>query len=234
MQTSNQKTYDITCPQCKTSQEVDLYECLDVGEAPELKEKILGNQINQVSCPSCGHAFRVDKTLLYKDLQKKALILLIPADPLKIDLEDDDSIYQQLSALCGMLPEGMAAPAFHVVHSRVELVERIFMLDEGLDERVVEYIKYLMYTRNPEQLNPAQKALLFNAPDSNEEQLCFVMQNVENQLLEGLLHYDRKAYDALNEMFDCDDHTPDLLEIFPGPYINARTLLLKENGHLME
>lgn len=208
---------------------MELYDVVDVGTDPQCREDIIHNRLNQVTCRECDFSFRVDKNLLYKNLEEQHLILLIPADPLTYD-QNEDEVHELLQNLCGMIPEGVDAPTFHLVHSRVELVEKLFMLEEELDERIIEYIKYTVHTNNLEKVNPAQKALLFNAVDSDVENLCFLVMDVESRQIEGMLNYERKAYNALNEMFDCDDHTPDLLEIFPGPYISARLLLLTEGG----
>lgn len=231
MSVSNCQTYNIACPKCGRAQDVSLYETVDVGLSPQLREQIIRNELNKVDCPSCSHSFRIDKVLLYKDLGRKALILLVPGDPAAGSMNDDE-LYDRLHVLCGMLPEGVDAPAFHLVHSRVELVERIFLLESHLDERIIEYIKYIIYSKNIERINPREKTLLLNAVDSDEENLCFIVQDVNTMMLESVLKYERRAYDALYEMFDCDDHTPDLLEIFPGPYINARLLLLQEDGEV--
>ena len=57
-----------------------------------------------------------------------------------------------------------------------------------------------------------------------------MVQDVESKKLESVLQYDRKTYTALCETFDKDDQTPTLLELFPGPYISARRLILKETA----
>ena len=77
------------------------------------------------------------------------------------------------------------------------------------------------------------KSLLFDAEDSTDEQLLFVMQNVESKQLETVLQYSRSGYNALEEMFDQDDETADLLELFSGPYISARHTLLQETEELL-
>jgi hypothetical protein len=114
------------------------------------------------------------------------------------------------------------------VTSRTELTERIFLFEAGLNERIVEYIKYMIYSRNADRVDPAGKNLLLDVEDSTPEALCFVVQDVETRKLESMMKFERKTYDALSEMFDSDEQTVDLLELFPGPYISARELFLQE------
>lgn len=224
---SAMNTYSISCPQCGVEQDVELYDSINIREAPALRDDLMANQLNATECPHCGFQFRVDKQLLYHDPDNRVMIYWFPGK------EEDyhrnrDIFLQTLQTLDTALPDEFDPPVVHLVFSRSELVERIYLLEAGLNERVIEYIKYMMYSRNLERLNPHQKAILFNAQDSNDETLCFVTQNLETMQLEELLEYDRNAYDGLVEMFDQDDQTAQLMELFPGPHISARALMLDE------
>ena len=130
--------------------------------------------------------------------------------------------------MTALIPEDMMLPELHLVFTRTELVERIFLREAGLKVRVIEYVKYMIFSKNYEQLNPAVKALLFNAEDSTPDKLVFVVQDEESRKLESVFEYQRSAYNGLCEMFDQDEQTATLLEMFPGPHISARRLLLQE------
>jgi hypothetical protein len=224
---SQTKTYEIRCPKCGHEQSVELYEAVNVQQSPELKSLLLSNQLNAVVCAECHASFRVDKPLLYNDPKYKRMIYLIPMSEGAAEI-GERQFTDSLRQLNGALPKGVEAPEVCLVLSRMELVERVFLFDAGLNERVIEYMKHMIYTRNLEKLHPANKALLFNAQDSTEKALCFVVQDVKTRKLEAMLQYDRATYTALSEMFDRDEQTPTLLELFPGPHVSARALLLKE------
>jgi hypothetical protein len=224
---SQTKTYSIRCPQCDAAQAVELYEAANVHTDPQLREDILSNRLNAVTCDSCNFTFRVDKPLLYHDPDRGFMVNLVPGTEEAL-ADRQEQFSEWIRELTASIPSGIVVPSVHLVLSRVELVERIFLLEAGLNERVVEYVKYLVYTRNEKQLNPATKALLFNAEDSTAENLCLVVQDVESRTLEGVLNFEREAYLGLCEMFDRDDQTPSLMELFPGPYVSARALLLRQ------
>ncbi|MBW7908319.1 MAG: CpXC domain-containing protein [Kiritimatiellae bacterium] len=230
---SQQSSYPIRCPKCAAEQTISLYDAINVAEDPLLRKQLLENKLNAVTCPDCGFLFRVDKNLVYSDAGRKLLIFLVPTPEEKYE-QGEEQFISMLSELSGMLPDDMNAPSVHLVFSRVELVERIFLVEAGLDERLVEYIKYTLYTRNASQVDPARKALLFNATDSTPDHLCFVVQDVETRKLEAMLQYAREAYDGLVEMFSADGNSADLFELFPGPHISARALLLRELSESQE
>ena len=224
---SQLKAYPIHCPKCRHELTVQLYESINVKTSPELKTLLMSNQVNVVECTQCKVSFRVEKPLLYHDPARKLMIYLIPMSEDVIE-DGERQFAESLTRLNGILPEGLDAPDVCLVFSRTELVERVFLFDAGLNERIIEYIKYLIYSKNLSKLDPRHKALLFNVQDSTPEALCFVVQDVKTRKLEAVIHYDRKTYDALVTMFDRDDQTANLFELFPGPYISARVLMLRD------
>lgn len=224
---SQTKTYPIACPKCGLEQDAELYDAVNVAEDPELREALLRNELNQVACEGCEFSFRVDKPLLYHDADAAVMIYWLAVQDDHAELAEEE-FRQSVSALNQAMPEDVRVPDIHLVLHRAELVERIFLVEADLDERVVEYIKYTIYSQNMSRLPAREKRLLFNAEDSNDETLYLVVQDVASRQLEGMLEYQREAYEALCDLFDRDDHTPSLLELFPGPYISARALMMRQ------
>ena len=68
--------------------------------------------------------------------------------------------------------------------------------------------------------------MLLNVEDSTDDELVFVMQNVEDQQLGQVLRYGRSAYESLLELFA--DDPEEFMEMFPGPCISARDVLLED------
>lgn len=225
---SQSNIYTISCPQCQASAEVELYDSINVQTDPVLRGALMENQLNAVTCGGCGHAYRIDKPLLYSDPDRRMLIYWIPTGDEDHE-QGEEAFRNMVSQMTRLMPEDVSLPEIHLVFTRTELIERIFMREAGLDERIIEYIKYMILVKNLEQVSPREKALLFNAEDSNEKSLCFVVQNLENRQLETVVEYSREAYKGICEMFDQDDQTATLLEMFPGPRISARSLLLQES-----
>jgi ribosomal protein S27E len=223
---SQSKAYDIRCPKCAHEQQVELFDAINVTIEPALREALMRNQLNAVTCAGCGFTFQVHKPLLYHDAKRKFMIywLPIPDGAEEAGEQQFAGVLLQLTAQA----EGASLPPVHLVFNRVELVERIFLLEAGLDERLIEYAKHMMYLNNTGKLDPARKALLFNAQDSTPKNLCFVVQDTTTRQMEAVLHYPRQTYAALAEMFRADDKQRMLRELFPGPHISARTLLRQQ------
>jgi hypothetical protein len=224
---SQKNKYPIKCPKCSAEFEVDLYDSVNVEMDPSLRNELIYNRLNKADCPDCDLPFVIDKPLLYNDPVNDFMVYWLPLDGETIE-EGQKRFRDFISNLNKTLPEDIYTPQVHLVFERVELIERIFMLEAELDERIINYMKYMIYTRNPEKVDPRNKNILFNAQDSTDEMLNFIIQDVQTRKIEGMLEYDRKVYASLDEMFDQDEQTADLLELFSGPYVSARQLVLNE------
>ncbi|HDL77671.1 MAG TPA: hypothetical protein ENG36_02770 [Lentisphaerae bacterium] len=219
---------ELKCPHCGGEFEAFLVEVVDASRFPELKTRLLRNELNRVTCPQCDYMFLVESELLYRDPERRLMIYLMPGAGER--WREAEKIVKSL--LVNYLAEfgGSAEPLPEVqlVFSRTELIERIFILDKGYDLLAIEYIKYLIYTRNAGKVNPRSKQLLFNAEDSDERALWFVIQDIPTRRLEGVLKFEHKAYRAICETFREEPHTRMLRSLFSGPVINARLRVLSD------
>ena len=225
---SNKRQHEIACPFCGREQVVELWDLLNVDAEPELREALLANRINRVQCPGCQKGFRVDKQVVY---HHRAQGIYIHCDPLTggRDLAAAEKTFREaLAQLNQILPPDVPPPEMHLVVEWSELVERIFLLEEGLDARLVEHIKYLMYRQNPDKLPAEKKNLLFDAQDSTDTQLCFVVQDRATKKLESVLNFARADYEALVNVFDSGEQLALLAEQFPGPYLSGRLRYLQD------
>ena len=223
---SYSKTYNIRCPKCNFTFDTILHEFVNIESNPEFKEQLMYNKFNRVTCNDCGFDFRVDLPLLYSDPKKNILIHWIPETKdhnADLILEEFDEIIYKMNQ---NMDKKIETPNIRLVMSRVELVEVIYLIESSMNLRIVEYIKYNIFSRNKEKVNPESNRLLLNIEDSDSNELCFVIQNIENNQLGDILRYGRSAYDSLEELFNEDPE--EFLQMFPGPYISARNLLLEE------
>lgn len=70
----------ITCPNCQTPYQAPVFQLVDVGEAPEMKQALLSGRVNLAICPKCGVGGRLAAPLLYHDPAKQYLFALFPPE----------------------------------------------------------------------------------------------------------------------------------------------------------
>jgi len=123
-----QKT--VTCKQCGTPQPFTVWESLNVTLNPLEKEELLKGTLTKFTCLKCNWSAEVTYPMLYHDMQRQLMFWLWPAKG------DPDVAGMPLQA-------GIENYKFRIVDSRIDLVEKIFIFDAGLDDRVIEMMKLM-------------------------------------------------------------------------------------------
>ncbi len=70
----------ISCPNCGTPYVADIYQVIDVGREPQLKEMLLSGQLNFAVCPNCGAGGRIATPLLYHDPAHDIFMVHVPQE----------------------------------------------------------------------------------------------------------------------------------------------------------
>ncbi|WP_424357320.1 CpXC domain-containing protein [Methanocella sp. MCL-LM] len=71
---------NMECPECKAAQEMTVWQQINVGTNPELKEELFGWKINVFTCNSCGLKAQLPAALLYHDPGRQFCVQYYPAD----------------------------------------------------------------------------------------------------------------------------------------------------------
>ena len=218
---SVQRTYPISCPRCAATFEAALFDSVTLVPDGAERAALLENRINLVRCDACGSEFRVDKPLLVHDVAAHRVVYWLPGETVE---GAERQALETLAAYAGAAdPKGL--PEMRVVLERNELVDKLFVLESGLDDRLVEYLKLVVAVRNPAKIRPEDHDILFNGRDTDDEGLSFVVQNRATREIEIAFRYSRGACDELAALFaEPGESKVTLRSLFPGPYVSFRRL----------
>jgi hypothetical protein len=70
----------IKCPNCGTSFQTPVFQLVDVGQQPELKQALLSGRLNVAICPKCGAGGLLATPLVYHDPDKQLFFSLFPQE----------------------------------------------------------------------------------------------------------------------------------------------------------
>lgn len=136
----------IHCPNCQHSSEAELYDSVNVTLNPEVKAKILDHTIFDWECPHCQQQYATLYGFLYHDMEKKLLIHFF---------QNEETLQETLQSHLkeGELTQQFLDSGYQVryVADFEELVEKISLFDEGLDDRGIEVVKSLLHRNLVEQ-----------------------------------------------------------------------------------
>src|SRR3954465_13715962 len=69
---------DIECPDCGEEYRGTVWVAIHAGQDPELKDLLLGGELNLVSCPGCLHVFYQDHFLIYQEPAAELVVYVYP------------------------------------------------------------------------------------------------------------------------------------------------------------
>jgi hypothetical protein len=127
------KKTDFNCPGCGQPGTRELKKKVCISKRPELKEDILSGSFFEWECPECGKRFFIDDVFLYNEDELMFMVYYVPGfdkDVLKVPtvIKTDTNYDTEHSVL-------------RVASSFIDFVEKIRILEEGLDDRAIEAIK---------------------------------------------------------------------------------------------
>ncbi|MFZ1756994.1 MAG: CpXC domain-containing protein [Caldilineaceae bacterium] len=93
----------VQCPSCGTPFTAPVFSIVDLGANPELREPLLGGQINAAICQNCGAGGALSAPLMVHDPANEFLGVLVPRQAQLQDMQVQQVIGEMSKALMGRL-----------------------------------------------------------------------------------------------------------------------------------
>lgn len=221
MDAANTDSQLVDCPKCQSPVPVELVTQLK-PESPEL-DALMRGRLNRATCPGCAHEFLCDTPVLFRDDRARYVVYYLPRSTV--------STVEQAITLTTQLYDTVFAelavplrPECRLALTRNHFIEKIALHQQGLDDRLVEYIKYQLYEHS-EGLEYAKYELLFNFGDISEEQLNFMAFDRSNGQVAFMLGFRNEDYEDLEEsLLTSPESATQLDDLFMGTFVQVDCL----------
>lgn len=121
------------CSRCREENKVTIYNSINIGEQPELKDAVLDGSAFVWTCPHCGTLNLLQYQTLYHDPSEKLMVWLTRGSE-----ELEEQVREAYSRL-----DGLEEYTMRFVDDAGSLIEKIKIFDAGLDDRTMEMTKYV-------------------------------------------------------------------------------------------
>jgi len=122
-----------TCCGCNHSCPVTVYDSINVGKDPSLKEKVIDGELFTWTCPECGKINLIRYHSLYHDPQQKLMLWIT---------DDIEVLTPTTEALVAQNPE-LKDYTCRFVSDPGSLIEKIKIFEAGLDDIAMEICKFV-------------------------------------------------------------------------------------------
>lgn len=195
---------------CGHEFEAVLWDSVRISGEGGLKSKILNGEINQIRCVKCKKRSYVEKNLLYCDSNQKLLIQMHPQSdrPKYVELESEHKKAIKMNS-------HFRGYTCRLAFGQQEMVEKIRILDSGLDDRIIEMIKLKILEQDEVVKETPDAELLFSQYLTEEGELHFKLTSIEKNISQTIVisveHYE--------ELLESAQHPQKM--ICQGMYVNV-------------
>lgn len=123
---------DVTCPACGRTTTCELVQSINTQLHPKAKAKLLAGELNVLAC-ECGRRTQLAATLLFHDPDRSFYCQVVPGG--------DDKAMAKAAEL---MKAAGAVGTLRLVPSPNALVEKVKVVDAGLEDWAVEMAKVLL------------------------------------------------------------------------------------------
>lgn len=179
------------CRRCGRSFPVKRMDVLDTGEDPSFFEKVRDNSAFWVQCPYCGWETHGDYSFLYKERDRHYMLYYAA------DEEDYRRIFGIFRKKSGSFAgEELSRWTKRIVTYHRDVLEKLLILDGGMDDRIIEIMKALAYAslhRQRKELKP-DTVLFDRGADGN-----YYFRFLEGKETAAAYAFERSMYEKIRE-----------------------------------
>ncbi|MDD7984044.1 CpXC domain-containing protein [Lentisphaera marina] len=209
----------ISCPNCEAPIE---YEIVDsIHEQSSAIQELFEGSLNRVNCHECAIEFHVQTPITFRSEDGQFIIFFKPRAEGEDWRETEKQMQIVLDEMASELPPELD-PEARLVLDRNQFIEKIAAYINNIDDRIMEYIKFVMY-RNGDAVWPLQD-LYYDFNTTENDHLEFTLMARKTGKAEQTLSVPMEVY----QQFVDDEHNefdPDA--IFPSLYVQVESLMDK-------
>ena len=191
---------NLVCPNCEARIEMMAVGSVNADRRPDLREDILENRFQDVSCPKCEESFRLQPTFNYLDAGRGQWIAAMPANRLRDHLQIEDEAAELFTMSYGdKAPEGArevgAELSPRVTFGWPGVREKLLLREHDLDDVIIEMLKLQILRNLPSA--PLSEGIEFRVVDVTDEALEFLWLETLTEKPISTVSAPRESYQAI-------------------------------------
>jgi len=194
------KPMNVTCPACEKLISVNAVGSVNADRRQDLRDEILANSFQNVTCSECGEAFRLEPDFNYLDAGRGQWIAAMPARLMPQHEEMEAQAQEAFDRSYGPDTSPSAQSIGNDLQARLvfgwpALREKILIHDAKLDDGLIELLKIDVLRRLPE-INLVQ-GVEMRLLDVTDEELNIAWINAETEDVDQTIDVRHALYEEI-------------------------------------
>ena len=184
----------LNCSSCGEANSFERYDRIDVSKTPQCRAALIDWELFKYTCNHCGHQVIIDYPTFYADEENKVIIQYLPSNC--SDLGSVTSIKELAVEF------DISKYKFRVVTNLEDFVEKVQIFSEGMDDKAIEFMKYLKNANEEEDIVFSYDYMVFTKVGPLAYQFMFINQKEAV----ASLNFSSELYlDALTEVAEAGE-----------------------------
>lgn len=184
----------LNCSSCGEANSFERYDRIDVSKTPQCRAALIDWELFKYTCNHCGHQVIIDYPTFYVDEENKVIIQYLPSNC--SDLASVKSIKELAATL------DITKYKYRVVTNLEDFVEKVQIFSEGMDDKAIEFMKYLKNANEEEDIVFSYDYMVFTKVGPLAYQFMFINQKEAV----ASLNFSSELYlDALTEVAEAGE-----------------------------
>lgn len=137
-----QKEQELACPECGKAHKIIMYERILAQRQPEIKKKLLANELFVFECEECKTKMPLIYPCLYQDMEKGFMVWFAPASDGEI--QGKIAAFNVESLMDETYKKMNKQYKLRMVTNVNAMLEKILIFDEDMDDRTIEVQKVML------------------------------------------------------------------------------------------
>ena len=158
----------LNCLSCGEASSFERYDRIDVSKTPQFRTALIDWELFKSTCNHCGHQVIIDYPTIYVDEENKVIIQYLPSNC--SDLGSVSSIKELAAEL------DISKYKRRIVTNLEDFVEKVQIFSEGMDDKAIEFMKYLKSPNEDEDIMFSYEHMVFTKVGPVAYQFMFINQ----------------------------------------------------------
>lgn len=218
-------TSNVSCPVCGTVVQMMAAGSINADRRPDLRQAILDDSFQIVTCGSCALSFRLEPEFNYLDVGRGQWLAALPARRIADLAEAEAETRQVFDASYGPAARPAAQEVGKLLQLRLTFGwpgtrEKLLLRDLGLDDVIIEMVKLDLMRRLPSA--PLVEFMELRVQGMADGVIQFAFVNAETEEVDQSFGANRQLYDDIAAQSDA--WATIRARLTAGPFVDMQRL----------
>jgi hypothetical protein len=198
---------------CEAEFDAEIPDSIDCAKHPETLTSIIDGNFMNIQCPECGKVLKPEFPFTLENIAEGFSLFFIP----ELD---------RVAYFMGNLEYPVGKPT-RIAIGYPELVEKMIIINEDLDDRIIEAIKFYMLQKAMETMNNEEKDITIYFKEKKTDTLIFHIEGMKEDEI-AVSQIKKEMYDKIKADIEKKVKEEPFNTFLVPPYVSLKRVYMEK------